>query len=344
MPHSAPTGTRRKLLELGAILAAIAALGWLVPVALPAFHLDPLKLGLTYAIVALGLNLMNGMAGQFSIGHAAFAAIGGYTAGAVTTLLGRRLLVWPEAGTPDLAGGTAWGLFVGGLLAGALVAALFGFLVGVPTLRLRGDYLAIATLGFGEIVRVVITNCEPLGGALGLAGIPTWSSFPVVAVFAVLTIAASRNIARSMPGRCLIALREDEIAAESLGISTTRARVTAMTLSAGIAGLGGGLLAHHLGTYHPSMCDWIHSVEFILMVVLGGGSTAGTVVAALFLAMLPGELSQFPAIQKVLGNKMVIYSLLLVLIMLTKYWALPTARRLLEGRAKRKGAGDGQPA
>ncbi len=332
-------GVRHKLLKWGGMLAAIALLGWLVPAAIPAFHRDPLKLGLIYAVIALGLNLINGMAGQFSIGHAAFAGIGGYTAGAITTLLGRRLLPWPEAGAPDLAGGAAWALLLGGLLAGTLVAALFGFLVGVPTLRLRGDYLAIATLGFGEITRVIITNCEPLGGALGLPGIPTWSTYPVVATFAVLTVAVCLNTARSMPGRCLVALREDETAAESLGISITRARVTAMTVSAGIAGLGGGLLAHHLGTYHPTMCDWVHSVELVLIVVLGGGgSVPGTVIAAVCLGMLPGELSQFPAVQKLLGNKMVIYSILLVVVMLARYWAVPRARQALRRRRGEVGA------
>jgi branched-chain amino acid transport system permease protein len=290
---------------------------------------------MTYIVIALGLNLLNGQAGQFSIGHAAFAAIGAYTAGAITTMVGPRYFPWEGAMPPELSGIGMVCFFAGAVLAGGLLAAISGFLVGMPALRLRGDYLAIATLGFGEIVRVLITNAEPLGGALGMHGIPKWSTLPVLGFACVATVALCRNIATSVPGRCLVALREDEIAAESLGISTTRAKVAAMTLSAGIAGVGGALLAHRQGSYLTPDIGWMKSVEFVLMVVLGGsGSISGTVVAALFLGMLPGEmlrLGEYPIVLKLTGNKMVIYSLLLIVAMLLSRQARGRDQRISLG-------------
>jgi len=344
----------QRAVALAGLGAAVCALGYGFPALLTAtglqFHLEPLKIALIYVVIALGLNIVNGQAGQFSIGHAAFAGIGGYTAGAITTMLGPRMPFWTADGAPAMACLPVFVFFLGALLAGGLAAALCGLLVGIPTLRLRGDYLAIATLGFGEIVRVIITNSDALGGPLGMQRIPNWSTPPVIALFVVLTLVVCRNIATSMPGRCLIALREDEIAAESLGISTTRTKVTAMAVSAGIAGLGGGLLAHHLTLYDPTMCGWVQSVEFVLMVVLGGsGSITGTAVAALLLGLLPGEmlaLTRYAWVQKVTGNKMVIYSLLLVVLMLVRRqglagrwelsaeWMLGVWRRLSGGTRK----------
>ncbi len=358
-PTRTPPMLARRALAVAGLAAAVCALGhgapWLLAALGLEFHLGPLKIGLIYVVIALGLNIVNGQAGQFSIGHAAFAGIGGYTAGAVTTMLGPRMAFWTPEGPPEMDSPGVFLFFVGALLAGGLTAALCGLLVGIPTLRLRGDYLAIATLGFGEIVRVVITNSEALGGPLGMKWIPGWSTPPVIALFVVLTIVVCRNIATSMPGRCLIALREDEIAAESLGISTTRTKVTAMAVSAGVAGLGGGLLAHHLTLYDPSMCGWVQSVEFVLMVVLGGnGSITGTAMAAVFLGMLPGEmlaLTRYAWLQKVTGNKMVIYSLLLVALMLVRRqglagrwelsarWMLGVWRRAVGGARRVSGGG-----
>lgn len=311
-----------KAIGLAGLIVAVLTLGYGMPLLLPAFHHEPFAIGLLYAIVALGLNIVNGQAGQFSIGHAAFAGIGGYTSAAVTTLLGPRLFATQDGGPPPGDTLPVMGFFIGSVLLGGCMAALCGLLIGMPTLRLRGDYLAIATLGFGEIVRVVIVNTQVLGGATGMHGIPKYSSFPVIACAFVLVALLCRNIATSLPGRSLIALREDEIAAESLGICTTRVKVTAMALSAGIAGVGGALIAHRLGTYHPNMCDWVHSVEFVLMVVLGGsGSITGTALAAIALGMLPGEmalLARYPTVQQITGNKMVIYSVLLVVMMLAR--------------------------
>lgn len=312
----------RWLLAVAGLVLAAVGIGYGVPELLPVFHLDPLALGLTYAVIALGLNIVNGQAGQFSIGHAAFAGIGAYTAGGLSTMVAPGLFGW-EPGRPPLLDSPAVVLFfAGSLAAGGLVAALFGYLVGVPTLRLKGDYLAIATLGFGEIMRVVFENTPSLGGPLGLHGIPKFSTYPVIGVVLVLTLVVCRNIATSVPGRCFTALRDDEIAAESLGIATTRVKVNAMALSAGIAGVGGGLLAHRLGSYMPVDLSWVRSVEFVLMVVLGGsGSITGTFIAAVTLGMLPGEmlqLTRFPWLQRLVGNKMVIYSVLLIAMMLVR--------------------------
>jgi branched-chain amino acid transport system permease protein len=311
-----------KLVGLLGLGLAVVAIGYGIPAVVPPFHLEPLALGLIYVIIALGLNIVNGQAGQFSIGHAAFAGIGAYTAGGLSTMVAPRVFHWQPNTPPDLDSPGVILFFMGSLLAGGIVAAFFGYLVGIPTLRLRGDYLAIATLGFGEIMRVILENTPALGGPLGLHDIPKFSTYPVIGVAVVLTILLCRNIATSVPGRCFVALREDEIAAESLGIATTKVKVNAMALSAGIAGIGGGLLAHRLGSYMPVDLNWIKSVEFVLMVVLGGsGSITGTTLAAIVLGMLPHEmlqLTKFPWLQKLIGNKMVVYSVLLIVMMLVR--------------------------
>ncbi len=345
------------LLAAAGLSLAAAAIGYGIPKVLPTFHLDPLALGLIYAVIALGLNIVNGQAGLFSIGHAAFAGIGAYTAGGLSTMVGPRLFGWGPGMPAQLDSPAAAVFFMASLLAGGLVAALFGYLVGIPTLRLRGDYLAIATLGFGEIMRVVLDNTASLGGPLGMHGIPRFTTYPVIGVALVLTLIVCRNIATSVPGRCFVALREDEIAAESLGIATTRVKVNAMALSAGIAGIGGGLLAHRLGSYMPVDLSWVRSVEFVLMVVLGGsGSITGTVIAAITLGMLPGEmlqLTKWPWLQKLIGNKMVVYSVLLIVMMLVRslwfkggwelsfQWMRDSAARLRRRLSRREGPANG---
>ena len=190
-------------------------------------------------IMAVSLNLVNGFTGQFSIGHAGFMAVGAYGSALITTTI--------TAKYPELQLGTLQTLiFLGALIAGGLLAALAGYIVGMPSLRLRGDYLAIVTLGFGEIIRVLLLNTDLVGGARGLPGIPFYSTFGWVFTFVVITIFCVWRVVNSAHGRSLLAVREDEVAAEAMGVNTTQGKVRAFAMGAFFAGIGGGLFAHYL--------------------------------------------------------------------------------------------------
>lgn len=219
-------------------------------------------------IMATSLNLITGFTGQLSIGHAAFMSIGAYSAALATLKLG-----FP---------------FFASLLAGALVAALFGVLIGTPTLKLKGDYLAIATLGFGEIVRIVFLNLKITGGAVGLRGIPKNTTLLWVIIAVILTIFFLNRILKSRVGRALIAIREDETAAESMGINTTHFKILAFGVGAFFAGLGGGLFSHYFQYIHPGSFGFLRSIEHLCMVVLGGmGNIWGSIVGAAALTAIP---------------------------------------------------------
>jgi len=250
-------------------------------------------------VLAVSLNLINGITGQFSLGHAGFMAIGAYVSAACT------MFAWPEA--PDLPA------LILSLLCGGLAAALAGLLVGIPTLRLRGDYLAIATLGFGEIIRVVILNTEFVGGARGLFGIPLLAGFSSVYVSVVLCVALIWRLVHSPRGTAFFAVREDEVAAAAMGIDTTRTKITAFILGAFWAGIAGGLFAHFIGYIHTNSFGFLKSIEIVVMVVLGGsGSISGAILAAAALTILP-EALRFGA-----EYRMIIYSVMLILMMLTR--------------------------
>ena len=192
-------------------------------------------------ILAVSLNVVNGFAGQFSIGHAAFMAVGAYTAAEIT-LAFRDVQV---AGLPLAASDAI--VFAAALVAGMLLAAVAGLLVGVPSLRLRGDYLAIVTLGFGEIIRVLIENTRALGGATGLSGLPPYSTVVWTGLGVVATVVMARRLEASTQGRALLAIREDEVAAEAMGVDTVGWKVRAFVISAAFAGLAGGLLVRPEG-------------------------------------------------------------------------------------------------
>lgn len=272
-------------------------------------------------ILAVSLNIVNGMTGQFSIGHAGFMAVGAYLAGITSLALKETALSFlPEAMSDQV-------LFLVALLVGGAAAALCGFLVGLPSLRLRGDYLAIVTLGFGEIIRVVVQNTEAFGRALGLSGIPQRSSVAMVGFWVFLVVLVARRIAGSSHGRSLWAIREDEVAAEAMGVNTTGYKVRAFVISAFFAGVAGGLFAHFVPIINPGSFTFVKSMEVVVMVVLGGlGSTTGAVVAAVFLTLLPeGMRSLFTMVgaegslaQKVDQIRMPIYGLLLVVLMLSR--------------------------
>lgn len=258
-----------------------------------------------YVIVSLSLNLISGFTGQLCLGQAGFMCIGAYTTAIAIINYGLPL---PAA-----------------LLAGGLMTALFGVAIGFPALRLRGDYLAITTLGFGEIVRVLIVNLEGLtGGAAGLKGIPPIAAtgdfildalveFTWVYGVAILVIAAVSNLLRSSHGRAIVSIREDEIAANSMGINVANTKVFAFTLSAFIAGVGGGLYALFFGYLNPAMFGWLNSVNFVVIVVLGGmGSMTGTIIAAVVFTYLQEWLRVFE------DYRLVVFGLALILVMI--FW------------------------
>lgn len=246
-------------------------------------------------VLAVSLNLITGFTGQFSLGHAGFMSIGAYVCGIITL------------GTPTLPG------FLLGVLAGAVVAAVVGCLVGLPTLRLRGDYLAIATLGMSEIIRIVFLNLEVTNGAAGLNGIPQFINWTWLFIFTAGTILLIVNFLHSSHGRACISIREDEIAAESMGVNTTYYKLFAFVLAAFFAGIAGGLAAHQTGMIDPSKYDFNRSVEILIMVVLGGmGSITGSVISASVLTLLPELLRGFDQ------YRMLVYSIILILVMLFK--------------------------
>lgn len=242
-------------------------------------------------IMGVSLNLITGFTGQFSLGHAGFMAIGAYVAAYATKFVGIP--------------------FAPALLAGGLAAAAGGLAVGIPTLRLNGDYLAIATLGFGEIIRVIILNLDVVGGPRGLPGITAHTTFLWVYAMAAITVIVVRNLIWSRQGRALAAIREDETAAETVGIDTTRYKILAFVVGAFFAGIAGGLYAHRITFIDPSQFGFMKSVETLVIIVLGGlGSITGTVLASSIVTLLPEALRAFAE------YRMIIYSLVLILIML----------------------------
>jgi branched-chain amino acid transport system permease protein len=258
--------------------------------------------------LAVSLNLINGFTGQFSIGHAGFMAVGAYSSAYFSVNYGARLAAALGDGTL----GWAVALTLTTLI-GAACAALAGLVVGVPSLRLKGDYLAIVTLGFGQIIVVFLNNIEAIGGARGYSGIPIVKSFFWIFLIAVLTIVIVYNIVHSAFGRALISIREDELAAEAMGVNTTRYKVSAFVISSALAGAGGVLLAHFDGYLNPKSFEFIKSFEILIMVILGGlGSIVGSVLGAILLTVLPEALRGFAE------YRMVIYSLLLIILMITR--------------------------
>ena len=264
--------------------------------------------------LAVSLNLINGLAGQFSIGHAGFMAVGGYTATYVTVYHGQAIASLTGGSVTDPVGASI--VMVVSLSAGAVAAAVAGLAVGVPSLRLKGDYLAIVTLGFGEIIRVIILNIPAVGGATGFTDAIPITNFFWIYAMAILTIVIVRNIAASTFGRALATIRGDEIAAEAMGINTTRYKVLAFVISAALAGVAGGLSGQLFANpLSPQNLNFVKSIEIVVMIVLGGiGSTTGAVVGATILTILPEALRTFD--QQFPGLRMVIYALLLVLLMI----------------------------
>lgn len=241
-------------------------------------------------ILAVSLNLITGFTGQFSLGHAVFMSIGAYSSAVFTAKLGMPFPI--------------------GILAGALIAAALGIVIGIPTLRLKGDYLAIATLGFAEIVRIALLNNEYLGGASGLMDIPQYTNWTWMFAMVVLTIVLIKNFINSKNGRACIAIREDEIAAESMGVNTTYYKVLAFCVGAFFAGIAGSLYSGYVYFIKPDDFGFMKSIDILVIVVFGGmGSILGSVVGAIALSILSLLLQGLPEL------RMVIYAVVLFLIM-----------------------------
>lgn len=271
-------------------------------------------------ILAMSLNLVNGFTGQFSLGHAGFMAVGAYVSAYLSTL-------FPPG--PGLLQEISFFIYA---LVGGIFAAISGYLVGQPSLRLKGDYLAIVTLGFGEIIRVVLLNTPAVGGARGMYGIQGPSEFFMgslkISKFLVGYIHALfwvllcfffiYRIIRSAHGRAFLSVREDEVAAEAMGINTTRTKVRAFVLSSFFAGVAGSIFAHYSNYLNPSSFSFNRSVDAVIMVVLGGmGSLSGSLMAAFFITVLPELLRPLQEHTGV-DLRMVIYSLSLILLMILR--------------------------
>ncbi|VNH92916.1 branched-chain amino acid ABC transporter permease [Streptococcus pneumoniae] len=245
-------------------------------------------------ILAVGLNLIVGFSGQFSLGHAGFMAIGAYAA----AIIGSK--------------SPTYGAFFGAMLVGALLSGAVALLVGIPTLRLKGDYLAVATLGVSEIIHIFIINGGSLtNGAAGILGIPNFTTWQMVYFFVVITTIATLNFLRSPIGRSTLSVREDEIAAESVGVNTTKIKIIAFVFGAITASIAGSLQAGFIGSVVPKDYTFINSINVLIIVVFGGlGSITGAIVSAIVLGILNMLL------QDVASVRMIIYALALVLVMI----------------------------
>lgn len=244
-------------------------------------------------IAAVGLNLVIGMSGQFSLGHAGFMAVGAYATALIASAI------------PNIGG------FILSLVIGMSVSGVVALLVGIPTLRLRGDYLAIATLGVAEIIRIVIINLKITRGPAGIFGIPNFVNWQVIFGISVIVIALVVNFVRSTTGQAIIAVRDNEIAAASLGINTTKYKVIAFVIGAMLAALAGGLRASFIQSVSPQDYTFMQSITILIIVVLGGiGSMSGTVVTAIILGVLDVILQNFGPL------RMVIYAVVLIVVMI----------------------------
>ena len=304
-----------KLAIAGAIFYAVVQILILTGV-LNGYFVVIINRSLIFVILACTLNLINGITGQFSLGHMGFAAVGAYVSGTLTTIIFK---LSPHAFGDNL-------MFLGAIVLGGIGAAVVGFLIGFPSLRLKGDYLAIVTLGFGEIIRTILNNIAYVGGPRGLLGIPKFSNFTVIFLFTFFTIVLLRNLVISSHGRAMLSIRENELASELAGVDTTKYKVLGFVVGAFFAGIAGGLLAHLLQIAHPTQYGFYASSILLIMVYAGGmGSLTGSMLAAFSLTFLTEGLRVGidwlrDSVGIPIGTEwtMVIYALLLIFIMLFK--------------------------
>jgi branched-chain amino acid transport system permease protein len=275
-------------------------------------------------ILAVSLNLINGVTGQFSIGHAGFYAVGAYTSASLVHF-GEASIRGAVSFLPKL--GQDAVLLLLGILVAAIAAGLAGLAVGIPSLRLRGDYLAIVTLGFGEIIRVLILNIDAVGGARGFSNIPPLSNFFFfwVFLFVLVTVASIHNLVNSSYGRAFISIRDDEIAAEAMGVDTTRFKVLAFVISSMFAGIAGSLFGHYNAYLNPNSFTFVTSFYLIIMIVVGGmGSIGGSIVGAVLVTVI------LEAFRSLSEFRLVGFSILLVLVMLYRPQGLMGSRGMFK--------------
>jgi branched-chain amino acid transport system permease protein len=269
---------------------------------LNAYYIQLIMLAGINIVMTVSLGMVNGFTGQFSIGHAGFMAVGAYTSAMITT-------VWlhTSAANPLV----AYPVFIAAVLVGGLLAAAAGYLVGAPSLRLKGDYLAIVTLSANELIRTVIRVTEVLGGPRGLGGIPKLTTLEIVFVFTILSVVLMRNYLFSSYGRSMKAVRDSEIAAEAMAIDTTRQKVFVFVFSAFFAGVSGGIFAHLLQFIHPDNFSFVKSLEYLIYLYVGGStSISGAIVGPAIFTLLP-EL-----MRGLQSWRLVIYPLILILVMI----------------------------
>lgn len=277
-------------LLIGALVFYAIVQGLIMTDMLGAYHTNTLIFIAINIILAVSLHLVIGITGQFSIGHAGFMAVGAYLSAIVTMKL-------------DLP-------FIVAIIVGGLVAALAGMIVGIPSLRLRGDYLAIATLGFAEIIRIIFLNIDYVGGAAGMQ-VSKMTDWTYTFFFMLITILVIVNFTRSRHGIAALSIREDEIASDAMGINTTYYKVVAFVIGAFFAGVAGALFSHNFYIVLPSQFGFLKSVDILILVVLGGlGSLSGAIISAIFLTLVSTFLQEYPE------TRMIIYSLVLIIVML----------------------------
>lgn len=246
-------------------------------------------------ILAVSLNLIVGFLGELTLGHAGFMSVGAY-AGCLFTVYS-DLPVFIELPVAFVIGG--------------LAAAVFGFIIGIPALRLKGDYLAIVTLGFGEIIRSILNSLDIVGGSGGLKGIETESNYTIGYVLVIVTVLVIANLINSRHGRAIKSIRDNVIASESIGVNVVNYKIIAFVISAFFAGVAGVLYGHNLGILKPATFDFNKSIEILVMVVLGGmGSIPGSIIAAVILTALPELLRSFS------DYRMLFYSIALIVMMI----------------------------
>ncbi|EKQ55921.1 MULTISPECIES: branched-chain amino acid ABC transporter permease [unclassified Clostridium] len=276
---------------LGVLITYAVLFGLISANVINSYYKGIITFALINIILAVSLNLIVGFTGQLCLGHAGFMSIGAYVSAMVTQ----------KAHMP----------FVVSIFIGAIIACILAALIGYPTLKLTGDYFAITTLAFCQIIQIIIMNINVVGGARGLTGIPIKTTFTVAFIFMVISIIVIKNIINSSHGRAMLSVRENEIAAESMGINALKYKIMAFVIAAFFAGLAGGLYAHYAGYIKPDSFDFNKSIDYLTFVVFGGmGSLSGSVISAVILTFLPELL-------RGMGDfRMVIYPLALILLMI----------------------------
>jgi branched-chain amino acid transport system permease protein len=347
----------RKIAWVGLALAVAVGAQLAATAALSAYLVRVLVVCVLNVMLAVALNLVNGTTGQFSIGHAGFMAVGAYASALTSSALDARVHGVISGGAGDAV------TLLASVLAGVIAAGAAGVAVGVPSLRLRGDYLAIVTLGFGEIIRITIESTPSLGGSQGYpqgyASIPGYATVAWILAGAMLSVALAWNLTYSSHGRALAAIREDEIAAEAVGVDTTRYKVLAFAVSAMITGLAGALYAHDAtGGQHidPGAFRLDRSVDMLVMIIFGGlGSITGAVLGGLFVGVLLELLKELPnllggagtvavLLRENAGNiRLIVYALALILLMLLRPQGLLGTREFRLGAliGRRRAAAQG---